>query len=268
VSGGADSLTLLVLAVAAGCRVTAWHVDHRLREGSAEEAGVVAAVAHRLGAAMRSVQVDVAAGPNLEERARAARYGALPPGVLTGHTADDQAETVLLALLRGSGLDGLAGIRPDGRRPLLGLRRAETLAVCEAERIDPVVDPSNRDPAFRRNRVRAELLPLASVIAERDVTALLARTASVLRQDADLLDELAGALDPTDVAQMRAAPPALARRALRRWLAGAGDGRPPDAATIERAMAVVGGQVRACQVAGVGRLARTSGRLRIEPRQS
>jgi tRNA(Ile)-lysidine synthase len=224
----------------------------------------VAAAARRFGAGMRSVGVDVPAGANLEERARLARYAVLPPHVLTGHTADDQAETVLLALLRGSGLDGLSGMRRDGRRPLLALRRAETLAVCRAEGIDPLVDPSNADPAYRRNRVRAELLPLASAIAQRDVTPLLARTASILRQDADLLDELASVLDPTDVAVMRAAAPPLARRALRRWLAREGDGRPPDAATVERAMAVVGGQVRACEVAGVGRLARTGGRLRVE----
>src|SRR5437879_6492898 len=87
VSGGADSLALLVLAAAAGCRVTAVHVDHGLRPGSAAEADVVAAAAARVGAAFRAEQAPVGAGPNLEERAREARYDVLPPDVLTGHTA-------------------------------------------------------------------------------------------------------------------------------------------------------------------------------------
>ncbi|HEX5365549.1 MAG TPA: ATP-binding protein, partial [Acidimicrobiales bacterium] len=122
-SGGADSLALLVLAARAGCRVTAVHVDHGLRPGSAGEADVVRAVAADVGAGFRAERVEVAPGPDLEARARAARYAVLPPGALTGHTADDQAETVLLNLIRGAGLEGLAGMRADQRRPLLALRR-------------------------------------------------------------------------------------------------------------------------------------------------
>ena len=106
VSGGADSLALLVLARHAGLEATAVHVDHGLRPGSAAEADVVAAAAQRLGAGFRAVQAAVEPGPNLEARARAARYAVLPSDVLTGHTADDQAETVLLNLLRGSGSTG------------------------------------------------------------------------------------------------------------------------------------------------------------------
>jgi tRNA(Ile)-lysidine synthase len=265
VSGGPDSLALLVLAVASGCTVTAWHVDHGLRAGSADEATVVSSAAARLGAGFRSVTVALAPGPNLEDRARQARYGVLPGGVLTGHTADDQAETVLLALLRGAGLDGLAGMRPDGRRPLLALRRAETVALCAAEGLVPVDDPSNSDPAFRRNRVRHELVPLACAIAERDVVPVLARTAALLRVEADALDGLAAPLDPTDVAGLLAAPPALARRALRRWLASFSGGHPPDAAALGRVLDVVSGRRRACQVAGVGTIARSRGWLRVDP---
>ena len=117
VSGGADSLALLVLAVSAGLTAVAHHVDHGLRPGSALEAGQVAAAAEKLGAGFVSLRVNVGEGPNLEARARAARYAVLPAGVATGHTADDQAETVLVNLLRGSGPDGLAGMRAGPRHP-------------------------------------------------------------------------------------------------------------------------------------------------------
>jgi tRNA(Ile)-lysidine synthase len=267
VSGGADSLALLVLAVDAGCAVTAVHVDHGLRPGAAAEADVVRAAAERFGAGFRAERVDVEPGPNVEARARAARYAALPPGALTGHTADDQAETVLLNLVRGAGLDGLAGMDP-ARRPLRRLRRRETRALCAALGLDPVEDPTNDDPAFRRNRVRHELLPLLDAIAERDVVPVLARQADVVRADVALLDELAAALDPTDARALAAAPAPLARRAVRRWLRGAGPGgperHPPDAAATERVLAVARGEAVACELAGGWRVARTGGRLRVE----
>jgi tRNA(Ile)-lysidine synthase len=211
--------------------------------------------------------VHVDPGPNVEARARAARYAALPPAALTGHTADDQAETVLLNLLRGAGLDGLAGMDP-GRRPLRRLRRTETRELCAALGLAPVDDPTNDDPAYRRNRVRHELLPLLDAIAARDVVPLLARQADVLRADAALLDELAAALDPTDARALAAAPAALARRAVRRWLRTAGPGgaerHPPDVAATERVLAVARGEAVACELAGGWRVARTGGRLRVE----
>jgi len=263
VSGGGDSLALLVLAVAAGCRPTAVHVDHALRPGSTSEAEVVRDAAARLGAAFRAERVDVPPGPNLEARARAARYAALPPDVLTGHTADDQAETVLLNMLRGAGLDGLAGMAPGVRHPILGLRRRETAEVCRASGLVPVADPSNHDPAHRRNRVRHELMPLLDAIAQRDVVPVLARQATLLREEAALLDELAGALDPTDAVALAAAPVALARRALRRWLA-AGSEHPPASAAVERVLAVARGDARAAEVDGGRRVARTGRRLHLE----
>ncbi|MEM8902439.1 MAG: tRNA lysidine(34) synthetase, partial [Actinomycetota bacterium] len=125
VSGGPDSSALLVLAVAAGCDVEAIHVDHGLRPGSDREATIVAGTAERFGARVRSIRAPVEPGPNLEARARAARRAVLPDGTLLGHTADDQAETVLLALLRGAGIDGLGAMGPR-HRPILRLRRAET----------------------------------------------------------------------------------------------------------------------------------------------
>jgi tRNA(Ile)-lysidine synthase len=267
VSGGADSLALLVLAVAAGCEVTAVHVDHGLRPGSGGEADVVRRAAERFGAGFRAERVTVAPGANVEARARAARYGVLPADVLTGHTADDQAETVLLNLLRGAGLDGLAGMAP-GRRPLRRLRRRETRELCAALGLEPVADPTNDDPGFRRNRIRHELLPLLDAIAERDVVPVIARQADLARADAALLDELAAALDPTDARALAAARAALARRAVRAWLRSAGPGgpecHPPDAAATERVLAVARGEAVACELPGGWRVARSGGRLRIE----
>ena len=257
VSGGPDSLALLVLAVEAGCAATAIHVDHGLRPGSAGEADIVATAAKRFGADFETRRVDVAPGPNLEARARAARYAALPADVLTGHTADDQAETVLLNLLRGAGLNGLGGIAPE-RRPLLRLRRRETRGLCDELGLDTVADPMNDDAAFRRTRVRHELLPLLDAIAERDVGAVLARQADLLRDDAAFLDELAAGLDPTDAAALAAAPLSLARRAVRRWLT---TDHPPDAATVERVLAVARHEAVGTDVGGGRTVRRSQGRL-------
>ena len=266
VSGGADSSALLVLAVLAGCEVTAVHVDHGLREGSIEEASVVEDLAALIGARFEPRTAVVAPGPNLEARARAARHGALGPHALLGHTADDQAETVLLAMLRGAGLAGLAGMTP-ARHPILGLRRAETVALVEALGLHPVDDPTNASPVHRRNRVRHELLPLLDDLAERDVAALLARQAALLRDDAELLDELATDVDPGDARALGAAPAPLARRAVRRWLAPLLGGYPPDAAAVERVLAVARGEAVACEVAGSSggplRIVRSHGKLRV-----
>jgi tRNA(Ile)-lysidine synthase len=223
---------------------------------------VVQEAAARLGAGFRAETVDVAPGPNLEARARAARYAVLPAGVLTGHTADDQAETVLLNLLRGAGLDGLAGMRLEGH-PILDLRRTETEAVCAAESLVPVTDPTNADPVHRRNRVRAELVPVLNDIAERDPVPILARQAEILRDEANVLDVLAAAIDPTDAQRLMSSPPALARRAVRRWLTDGLD-HPPDAATVERVLAVAHGMAKGTDVGAGRRVARTRNVLRLE----
>ncbi|MCU1398672.1 MAG: tilS, partial [Acidimicrobiales bacterium] len=237
VSGGPDSMALLALATEAGCRVTAIHVDHGLRVGSDCEAAIVETAARRFGADFRSETVDVTPGANLEARARAARYAVLGPDALTGHTADDQAETMMLNLLRGGALNGLGGMRPH-RHPLLALRRRETHELCDALHIDVVDDPSNRLPVHLRNRVRGELLPLMEALARRDLVPILARQADVWRDDADLLDALAAEIDPTDAIALAAAPVALARRAVRTWLTLE---HPPDLATVERVLAVARG---------------------------
>ncbi len=266
VSGGADSLALLVLAVEAGCEVTAVHVDHGLRPESSSEAEVVAAAAARFGARFRSERVDVAPGPNLEARARDARLGALPAGAATGHTADDQAETILLNLVRGAGRDGLSGMRPGPTKPILALRRRETAALCRELGLQPVQDPSNLDSGLRRNRVRHELLPLLASIAQRDVVPVLARQTDLLRDEADLLDQLAASLEASHCAALAGAPLPLARRAVRRLVreGAAADGHPPSSAAVERVLAVARHEASACELAGGTRIRRSAGRLRVE----
>jgi tRNA(Ile)-lysidine synthase len=259
VSGGADSLALLVLATATGKDVTAVHVDHGLRPGSAAEAEVVRAAAERFGAGFRAERVEVTPGPNLEARARDARFAVLPAGALTGHTLDDQAETVIVNLLRGSGLDGLAAMRSD-THPLLALRRSETRMLCSAMGLQPVEDPSNDDPAFVRNRIRHEVLPLLDDVAGRDVAAVLARQAALARDESDFLEGLV-TIDPSDARAVANAPLVLARRAVRRWLA---DPYPPGAAAIERILAVARGQAVACDVEGGRRIRRSGQRLHVE----
>jgi len=267
VSGGADSLALLVLARRAGCQVTAVHVDHGLRPGSAAEAEVVAAAAERFGAAFRAEAVEVGAAPNPAARARTARYAVLPADVCTGHTADDRAETVLINLLRGAGPAGLGALAPSARRPLVGLRRHETVALCAALGLAPVQDPSNYDPAFLRNRVRHELVPLLADLADRDPVPILTRQADLFATlDADLRAAAAD-VDAADVAALRAAAPSIARVAIRGWLvdAGVGDGHTVDAAAIERVLDVVHHRARATEVAGGWRADRRDGRLHLHP---
>ena len=261
VSGGADSVALAVLAAAHGNPVTLWHVDHGLRHNSFEEARVVESLANGLGAKFESRRVHIDNGPNLEARARIARYEVLPRGVLTGHTADDQAETVLINLLRGASSSGLAGMRPNPNRPLLSIRRSETHTLCTALRITPIVDEMNDDQKFLRVRVRKELLPLISDIATRDIVPVLTRQADLLRADDDLLNSLAAEIDPTDAVEISRAPLALARRAVRNWLT---DEYPPDLATVDRVLDVARGNTPGCDIGGKRQVRRTAQRLRIE----
>jgi tRNA(Ile)-lysidine synthase len=280
-SGGADSLALLAHTVDAGLRPVAVHVDHGLRPASGDDARVVELAARRFGAGFRGRRVDVAPGPNLEARARAARYGALEAVrrevgatvVLTGHTADDQAETVLLHVLRGAATDGLAGIPARrGRivRPLLGVRRADTRAVCRALDLCPVDDPMNADPAYRRVFLRREVIPRLEQAARRDLVPVLARQAEILRAESELLDELAAAaLGRAGGATPRASgiahlPLALARRAVRRWL-----GAPaPSFDDVDRVLAVARGEARAAELGGSRRVERSGGVLHLRVQTS
>jgi tRNA(Ile)-lysidine synthase len=207
-SGGADSLALAAaLAFEAprldlrGGGVT---VDHGLQAGSAERARMVTTVLTALGLEpVQSVRVSPSGPGGPEAAARAARYQALDDAaartgavsILLGHTLDDQAETVLLGLARGSGARSLAGMAARrGRylRPLLAVRRAQTRAACTALRLDPWDDPHNRDPAYARARVR-QAMPVLTAALGPGIAEALARSAGQLRADADVLDALAGA---------------------------------------------------------------------------
>ena len=264
VSGGPDSVALLVLATAWGCRPTAHYVDHRLRRDSAADGEFVVAVAAALGVDSLVHHAVVEDGPDLEGRARRARHDALPMGTFFGHTLDDQAETVLLALLRGTGPNGVAAMSTN-QHPLLGLRRSETLMLCERLAIDPVDDPSNRDRRFRRNRVRHELLPLMEQIADRDVAPVIARFAALQRDERDAFGLLVPDVDPTDCEAIQGLAPAVGAVVLRGWFRGVTGGPyGPDAAATERMLAVANGTRPRADVTSGWQISRTGGRLRLD----
>jgi tRNA(Ile)-lysidine synthase len=266
VSGGPDSSALAVLATSARCVVTLHHVDHGIRPGSYTEARLVESLAERLGAGFCAHRVVVEPGPNLEARARAARSAVLPASIATGHTLDDRAETVMINLLRGAARTGMSPMRDRARHPIVGLRRCETVRLCRALDLDVVIDPSNDDPSFVRNRVRHELLPLMNDIARRDCAALLDRQADILADEDALLDALAGAIDPTDAKAVTAAQPALARRAIRNFITDSWlREHPPGIDAVERVLAVASGSASSCEIEGGHRVYRTAQKLRLEP---
>ncbi|HSE70158.1 MAG TPA: tRNA lysidine(34) synthetase TilS [Nocardioidaceae bacterium] len=245
-SGGADSLALLSATVfearRAAFRVVGVTVDHGLQAGSDRRARDLAGTMRAMGAddaVVATATVGTRGGP--EAAARTARYSALDrvadeqgaDVLLLGHTRDDQAETVLLGLARGSGARSLAGMAPRAgryRRPLLDLGRDDTLAACRAEGLEVWEDPHNDDPSFTRVRVRRSVLPVLERELGPGVTDALARTARLLRDDADALDELAaealGRARAEDgglsVGVLEPLSPAVRRRVLRRAALEAG----------------------------------------------
>jgi tRNA(Ile)-lysidine synthase len=238
-SGGADSIALLSAAVFETrnrpFRVIGVTVDHGLQERSDERADRVVAQMARMGAdetASARVTVD-ARGHGMEAAAREARYAVLEEiasrmgadAVLLGHTLDDQAETVLLGLTRGSGGRSLAGMRPSFdrfHRPLLGLTREQSEDVCRAEGLSFWADPHNADPRFTRARIRHRVMPVLEQEIGPGVATALARTAEQLRPDMEALDGLAEELlaEARDAEGLRLGalagrPDALVRRVLR-----------------------------------------------------
>jgi tRNA(Ile)-lysidine synthase len=275
-SGGPDSSALVALAAAVGVHVHVVHVDHGLRAGAAAEAELVARTASRFGLPAVSVGIAVEPGPNLEARARTQRYGVLEEqrralgaiAVLVGHTMDDQAETVVLALMRGSGTAGLAGmaaVREHVVRPLLGLRRHELAALCAELGLETLDDPMNHEERFRRVAVRRRVLPELGAISGRDLVPVIARQAALLREENDFLDALAAdaladAGDPPRAAVLRALDPVLARRVVRLLL-----GSPPaPLASVDDVLAVIRGDRLAVEVPGGRRVRRSRGRIVVE----
>ncbi|WP_346100793.1 tRNA lysidine(34) synthetase TilS [Nonomuraea maheshkhaliensis] len=263
-SGGADSLALAAalsfVAPRARLRAGLVTVDHQLQEGSAQRAEAVVKVAQGMGlepAEALTVTVGAQGGP--EAAAREARYAALTEAadrlkaetVLLGHTRDDQAETVLLGLARGSGprsLSGMAARSGRYRRPLLDLPRATTVAACQALSLTPWDDPHNEDHRYTRVRVRRTVLPVLEAELGPGVAEALARTAGLARQDADALDEWAdsayqncalsdiGGSIKVTVAEVEKLPDAVRRRVLRRAALAAG--APSGALSATHVMAV------------------------------
>jgi tRNA(Ile)-lysidine synthase len=237
VSGGVDSLALLLSAseVAAG-RLGVASLDHGLRPESAAEVARVAELARSLGIPFHTESLGLRPGPGMEERARKARYAALDriarehgyAAIATAHTADDQAETLLMRLSRGAALRGAASIRADAPRilrPLLGIRREQTEAVVAAAGLEPVRDPSNTDPGLFRTRIRHSVLPALREAAGPGVVERLARFARSAAEDEELLIGLAAqALDRIrdgaglDAVAVRALAWPIRARVLRSWL--------------------------------------------------
>ncbi len=275
VSGGADSLALAAVtqfvARDAGLDVHAIVVDHQLQAGSREVARQAVAQLEGLGVPARIEAVDVGTRGGPEAAARSARLEALTrdgaAAVLLAHTRDDQAETVLLGLGRGSGARSIAGMRPRSgvlRRPFLTVSRADTERICVAHDLRWWTDPHNADPAFRRSRLRTEVVPLLEDVLGGGAAAALARTADQLRADNDHLDELAAAIR-TDVAvDLAALPTALRTRVLRRIALEAG-ARPDElsahhVAELDRLVTDWRGQTRAELPGGIS-IRRVDGRL-------
>ena len=284
-SGGPDSLALAAAvafeAPRAGVPAGLVTVDHGLQNGSARQAERVASVGYELGLdPVESVAVTVGTGGGPEAAARRARYAALDAlaaawdaDVLLGHTLDDQAESVLLGLGRGSGPRSIAGMRPRTGsyvRPLLGVRRATTVAACAALGLDAWHDPHNTDRSLQRVRLRLDVLPLLEDVLQGGVAEALAHTARLLRDDLDALDALAAEVaDPDDVATLAALPAALRTRVLRAWARASGAGELSEAHTAELDALITDWHGQGPIVLpGAVSVRRASGKLVVEPRRS
>jgi tRNA(Ile)-lysidine synthase len=224
-----------------------------------------------LGVAVRVHVVTVGDGPNLEARAREARRSVLPPGAMTAHTMDDLAETVLVNLLRGSGVDGLSPMVGDPTKPLLELRREELRGWVETSGHRVIHDPSNDDRRFVRNRLRHDGLPYLSELAGRDLAPILARQAYLLADERAWLDDLvtpdaARGLSEIDCRELRQWPVARLRRWLRTVLRATSQFPPPSADEVERVIAVVYDRAVATEIAGGRRVARHDRHLEVTER--
>ncbi len=267
-SGGADSLALVAAAAAEDVDARAVVVDHGLQDGSREVSERAAAQAREFGILAEVVRVSVPTG-NVEAAAREARYAALfshagAGDVWVAHTADDQAETLLLGALRGnpSGMSVRAG---NLVRPFLTIRRTDTLGACDELGIAPWHDPMNDDSSFRRVAIRTQIIPALSELLGGDAVAPLAATADRIAQDQAIISQLADLTPTTDCAVLLGEPGGIRRRRLANWL-------------LENGVPVQGDQLDAIEclvtnwhgqgpipVAGGRAVARVGGKLQLVP---
>ncbi len=265
VSGGADSVAMALLAAQTKRPLSIWHINHGVRPNGNAEAALVEKLAETLNANFELRHLELQDGADFEARARLARYEALPDNVCVAHTADDRAETVLLNLLRGAGLAGVAPQFSRVQRPIIALRRAETRQVCQSSGVPVINDPMNHDLRFARVVVREQLLPLAADALGRDPVPLINRHADLIADALQVIQTAAQKLDATDTKVLKSAPRAVASEALRNYLMTETESfTAVDAASIERVMAVVHNEHRATEIEGGYRVARSAGRLRIE----
>ncbi len=272
VSGGPDSLGLLLLALEAGLQVCVHHVNHHTRPSSDVDAVHVESLCRTLDVSFTCHDVEVAPGGNFAARARRARRAVLPAGGLPGHTMDDLAEPVLLNVLRAACVDGLSPMVADTTKPLRDVRRAALHDFVTASRYEALHDETNDSADFRRNRVRHEVIPLMNDVAQRDIVPVLARQAKLMYDERVWLDLLASgdgalALGEADCRVVRAWPVARQRRWIREQLRGSdeGDGtHPPSADEVERALAVIAGTVSATELSRGRRLSRRDQHLILE----
>ena len=288
VSGGADSLALAAALVPesknALINLVGVTIDHQLQKNSSEQATKVFAQLSELGISqIEIVKVDVEMVDGLEASARRARYAALDAVaeklnanlIFLGHTLNDQAESVLLGLARGSGARSLSGMaRCTGKycRPLLEITRSETLAACAENNLTPWIDPHNSDSQFARVRVRTDALPKLEESIGPGITEALARSADLLRDDADALDgwavQVAAELDLADleITALADLPKAVRTRLLRMaiYAAGApmGSITADHVASVEAFVTSWHGQ-GACSLPGGVKVSRISGRLSL-----
>jgi tRNA(Ile)-lysidine synthase len=288
VSGGADSLALACALIkeAPELAITliAVTVDHQLQSGSNEQAKKVQAQLKVMGYQEVIIEkVSVVEKSGLEADARTARYTALDSiahaygatQIFLGHTRDDQAETVLLGLARGSGtrsLSGMATVNGKYARPFLQLTRAQTVAACQEADLQPWSDPHNLNEKFSRVRVRNKVMPVMEEEIGPGIAAALARSAAILRDDADALDEMAQAvisrvdLSDLDCAALAELPRAIRSRILRAaiYAAGAPSGSlsADHLAAVEALVTSWRGQGEVSLPGGV-KVARISGRLSL-----
>ena len=288
VSGGADSLALAAALVpeskSALINLVGVTIDHQLQKNSSEQATKVFAQLSELGISqIEIVKVDVEMVDGLEASARRARYAALDAVaeklnanlIFLGHTLNDQAESVLLGLARGSGARSLSGMaRCTGKycRPLLEITRSETLAACAENNLTPWIDPHNSDSQFARVRVRTDALPKLEESIGPGITEALARSADLLRDDADALDgwavQVAAELDLADleISLLAELPKAVRTRLLRMaiYAAGApmGSITADHVASVEAFVTSWHGQ-GACSLPGGVKVSRISGRLSL-----